>query len=192
MSSPVDREFKDMMDRKQVVLLGIHSLIQQFNDLMKLCNDSDLRRKYPECCTDINTKMNKLTTTNERLSKEYNDTIKPGALVQTHIHTMKGLKQYVQNNLDEGFKLYELINNRYDLLTKTKPSDIPNTINNLNASLSFAASFDLPAVPTHTPVPRKKGGKRKSNRRKSSRRKSSRRKSSRRKSSKRKSNRRKY
>ena len=144
MSSSVDREFKKMMDRKYTVLRETHNLILQFNSIRTLYNDhySRLRKDYPECCADLNMKINNFNTSYERLAREYNIIIKPGKIVQTHIHTMNVMKQNIKTILTDGFKLDDLIFKRHEKLKNVSPSDIPNTIKELNSSSRFASIFD--------------------------------------------------
>ena len=128
------------------VLIETYNLINQSNGSIELYNDaySTLRSKYNDCCTDINAKINTHQTIHRTLIDEYNKTIKPGMLVQTHIHNMNKLKQNIQHNLNEGFKLYELIENRHSRLDNTPQSDIQDIISNINSSPSFGLVFDLP------------------------------------------------
>ena len=75
--SSVDRDFKQMMERKQKVLLEAHNLINQFNDLTTMRNNaySSLRHDYKDCCADINNKIDNLTTVHNKLVIEYNKNI---------------------------------------------------------------------------------------------------------------------
>lgn len=158
--SSVDRDFKQMMERKQKVLLEAHNLINQFNDLTTMRNNaySSLRHDYKDCCADINNKIDNLTTVHNKLVIEYNKTRQPGMIVQTHIHTMNNMKKNIKHNLDKGFELHQLIINRHGELNKVHPSKISDTIRNINSVPSFRAAFSLPPPPTHRPFGR--GGKR--------------------------------
>ena len=159
--SSVDRDFKIMMERKKNVLLEAHNLINQFNDLTTMRNNaySSLRHDYKDCCADINNKIDNLTTVHNKLVIEYNKTRQPGMIVQTHIHTMNNMKKNIKHNLDEGFELHQLIINRHGELNKVHPSNISDTIRNINSSSTYRTAFSLPPAPTN--IPRKKGGKRK-------------------------------